>query len=516
MFAFYSLKTPRNPEIMFRRILIPLLLLAVLAAGIWGLVLRPEPRDVTTNSDEAYGWYVKGVEEREKFFWAEALEDFENAVEADSSFAMAWVELAMSYRNLEDKSGCDEALEHAYALRDNITEMERLYVDYYHYLLSGEYEQANVVLDEMAEKYPDDIRSVLVRAQRAWADGDEEQATKLYERALELDPSKVMSHNQLGYLYLKEGDYDTAIANLRRYAYYAEDQPNPHDSLGEAYEAAGMYEEAIQEYLKALEIRPSFYHSAYHLASPLAITGQVERARYMMAQAESAMEELGVPTTYMPVRRMRVESLGLHPENVVTIADQLIASSDPESSGYIGEMVNTYTFRTFALIELDRLEEAEASFEQVGQFWDTLQEKNKGMGQMGASQAQTGKIIGGLLTAYLQVKKGADYQAAAADVANTLDESDWPPHEMAFWRHDLAKIYFLGGEYDRAQEQLELVLASQPQFPYSNLLLAQLHAKLGRHEQALDHLAIYLNVMRFADEDHRGMQQARELYEELS
>lgn len=501
---------------MFRRILIPVLVLAILAAAAWGLLVKDQPREVTTSSDDAYAFYQEGLENREKFFWAEAVESFENAVEADSTFAIAWVELAMAYRNMENMEGCKVAVDRAYDLRDGITEMERFYIDYFYYIIEGEYEQANLALDEMGEKYPDDIRSLRARAQRAWNQGDDALAIELFERALELDPSQVMCHNQLGYLYLRQGDYETAIANLRRYAYYAEDQPNPHDSLGEAYEAAGMYEEAIQEYLKALEIRPSFYHSASHLSSPLAITGQVERARYMLKQAELAMDELGVPTSYMPVHRMRVESMGLRPDNVLAIADEIIAASDAESSSHVSAMVNTYTFRSFALIELGRLQEAEASREKLGGYWSQLEQKVEGDSKMSARQSQIGRIIGGLLTASLQVSKGTDYQAAAAEVTTILDELDWPPHEISYWRHDLAKVYFLGGEYDRAQEQLELVLAHLPQFPYSNLLLAKVHAKLGRHEMALNHLAIYLQVMRFADEGHPGVQMAHELYEELS
>lgn len=503
---------------MFRRILLPALVLAVLAVAAWGLFFREAPREVTTDSDDAYSFYVEGIENREKFFWAEALDSFEKSVQADSSFAMAWVELAVSCRNLENSEGCKEAVAKAYALRDGISEMERFYVDYYHALYTGEYEQANLVLDEMGQKYPDDIRSVQLRAQRAWAQGDDQQAIALYEKALKIDPSKVMSHNQLGYLYLRNGDYETAIANLRRYAYYAEDQPNPHDSLGEAYEAAGEYDQAIQEYLKALEIRPDFYHSAYHLAQPFAITGQMERARYMLKQAKVALGELGIPTDYHPIRRMRIEAMGMCQENVIAIADEVIAKADPEKSSYMSEMLNAHTFRTFSLLELDRLDEADAELETTLGFWKKFEEKSsdREAEAMMAKEVQKGDIITKLLVSMRNVKRGEEYLDTTNEIASALSELDWPPHEMAPWRHDLARIYYLGGEYDRAQEQLEKVLADLPNYPYSNLLMAYVQAKLGRHEKALDYLAVYLQVMRNADEDHKGMQMANELYEELS
>ena len=61
-------------------------------------------------------------------------------------------------------------------------------------------------------------------------------------------------------------------------------------------------------------------------------------------------------------------------------------------------------------------------------------------------------MIGGLLNAFLQVKRGQEYEETASTVATTLDEMDLPAHEMSHWRHDLAKIYYVGGSYDRAQD----------------------------------------------------------------
>jgi len=500
-----------------RDILLATLILAVaMGAGAWGLFLKEKPLPVTTDSKVAYQWYEKGVENREKFFWSEAEHSFEKAVEADSNFAMAWIELATARRNLENREGSKQALKRAHELREMVHEDERLYIDYYYDVFNGEHDQAMAVLDELAEKYPNDVRSILIRARQAWTDGDTDQAIRLYEKSLAIDPTMVMSHNQLGYLYLEKGDYPTAIANLQRYAYYANDQPNPHDSLGEAYDAAGEYDKAIQEYLKALEIRPTFYHSALHLATTLAVTGQVHRARYAIDQAKKAMTEQGVSTRYLPVQRIRIESLGMRPEKVLQLCDAELtrATGDIEDDpARIGILLNVFTFRTFALIELGRLDEAEESMRNASTYWQKVVEKS---GQpMGSSMKSLGTIVGGLLKAKLSVARGVDYRAAAAEITKALDESSSPPHRAAFWHYDLGRIEYEAGDYDAALQQADRILSIIPTFPYMNLLAAQADAKLGRTDAALQRVKTYLRVMALADEDHPGVRQARELEAKL-
>ncbi len=498
-----------------RRLVFLLLFLVVLSAGAW-LYLddRAPARDVTTSSDEAYNWYEKGIDSREKFFFKEATEAFEKAVAADSTFATAWVELALARRNISDEKGCDEAIEKANALRDHVSEMERLYISYHYAIITKDYEKSDAVLKEMAKKYPNDIRSILIRARRAWAAADSDEAIKLYEDALKIDPSQVMCHNQLGYLYLQKGDYTSAIANLRRYAYYAENQPNPHDSLGEAYEAAGHYDEAIGEYLKALEIRPSFYHSAVHLSSALAITGQIERARYTLGQAEAAMKKQNINTRYLDVQKLRVEDLGYNFEGVVSMADEILAEVDPKSPSYLGTAVNVNTFRAFALLALKRLDEAEATMNTLESAWRSMMDSSPS--DVKGRQDEVGQLIGGLLGASLDQARGRKFAAEAAELAAKMDASHLPPHELAYWRYGLARVYYKASEYDKSLAQVAAISNEIPDFPFLNLMGAEASDKLGRSEQAMDYLARYMQVMRHADDDHPGMKRAKKLYAKLT
>ena len=77
-------------------------------------------------------------------------------------------------------------------------------------------------------------------------------------------------------------------------------------------------------------------------------------------------------------------------------------------------------------------------------------------------------------------------------------------------------MYYKAGDYDRCLAQVEIGTQKIPDFPFLNLLGAQVSDKLSRHEQALDYLARYMQVMRHADEGHPGMKRAKELYTKLT
>jgi len=489
------------------------LVLAVAAVAVWAMWLREKPLPVTTTSREAFQWYEKGMENTDKLFWGEAVQSFEQAVALDSTFAMAWKELSTARRSIGDEEGAKEAIERAYHLRDEVTEIERLLIDYSYDLSLGKHEESKTVLEEMARKYPDDVRVVLLRARRAWSSGDRDQAILLYEKSLALDPNRVMCHNQLGYLYLDKDDFPTAIANLQRYAYYADDQPNPHDSLGEAYQAAGQYDKAIQEYVKALEIRPSFYQSAVHLATALAITGQIERARYTLSQAENAMTELGISTRFILPERMHVEHLAMQPEKVLEISDREADRHPSDDPSSLGNCLNIQVYRSFALLELHRVDEAAVSLERTAGYWREFLEKWGD--ELGPSSLKLGEIVGRILEAKLLLAQGLAWQPVAQEIAGAIDQAPFPCHRKAFLRYDLSQIDYDGGNDAAALEQANKILAVIPTFPYLNLLAAKAHARLGHDEEAIGHLKVYLKVMAMADEDHPGVIEARELLARL-
>ena len=69
-----------------------------------------------TDSQDAIRAYDAGMDELGKFYYAEALQDFERATEADSGFAIAWARMAQINYRLQNfgeaRSAITRALEH--------------------------------------------------------------------------------------------------------------------------------------------------------------------------------------------------------------------------------------------------------------------------------------------------------------------------------------------------------------------------------------------------------------------
>jgi tetratricopeptide (TPR) repeat protein len=113
-----------------------------------------------------------------------------------------------------------------------------------------------------------------------------DDADRLYQHLKEIDPNWVVAYNSLGYIKMMQRRFAEAEEHFKSYRFIAPDQANPHDSLGELYITIGRYEDAEATLERAIEIKPDFWASYFHLAVLKAYTrdfeavhGIIERAR---------------------------------------------------------------------------------------------------------------------------------------------------------------------------------------------------------------------------------------------
>jgi len=227
---------------------------------------KMQVRDVTTNSPDAYNYYLKGMEEWINFDFDKARQFFEKAVGLDPSFASAYYRLSGQYTALGDSQKSKEALEKAWNLSKKTTEKEKLSIEAsYASAIEHNPEKYFRILQETVAKYPKDkgARSQLAN----YYDNRKmyNQAVEEYTKVLDLDPNNEEALNMLGGIYLDMGDFEKAIEFLKRAALVYPGKPNPLDSLAEAYFRMGKLDEAIATYRKALEVKPDFYSSMFGL-----------------------------------------------------------------------------------------------------------------------------------------------------------------------------------------------------------------------------------------------------------
>lgn len=215
--------------------------------------------DVTTTSMEAYNYYLKGKEQYNRYYWANARKFLQKAIEIDSTFVSAYLSLAVCSYILEDVETRDAALKRAKALSGKATEKDRLAIeaDYANYI-EGDREKYYRIIQQMARKYPKE-KTVYTRLARMYRDTNSyHEAIEELHKALELDPNFWDALNLLGYMYIEVGEYTKAIECFKRYASVMPGEANPFDSMGDAYLAMDQLDEAIAQYKQAVFVKPKW------------------------------------------------------------------------------------------------------------------------------------------------------------------------------------------------------------------------------------------------------------------
>jgi eukaryotic-like serine/threonine-protein kinase len=205
-----------------------------------------------TSDPEAYQLYLEG-----RFYWdkrtpeglSKGKDYFQQAIDRDPNYALAYVGLAEYYNTLPDytHTPAKEALPNqesfarkALAIDDTLAEA--------HALLGG----ANA---------------------RAW---DWAAATREFERALELNPNNARAHVLFAIHLELLGKLDEVLMHLRRAIELDPLNLNGLDNLAEAYIYTRQYAESIEESNKIMEIDATFANAHFHMAEACYLAGKYD------------------------------------------------------------------------------------------------------------------------------------------------------------------------------------------------------------------------------------------------
>ncbi len=255
----------------------------------------PSVASLSTNSEDAYRFYLEGIENERKFFNQEARDAYLQALAIDSTFAMAAYRLGGLGGSRGDRKYLAQAVRHA----DRASTREQMYLEGAEAWLASDPDRFIASLERVLETYPDDKHALEGLRQAYGILGPPEKAIEYAERLLALDPLDKTVHNELAYAYSAVGDLDRAIHELDTYIELAPDEPNPYDSRGDIFARHGRLEEAIASYAKAVEMKPDFadYQSAAKLGDMYAFHGDYEKAesqfRHLFASPDAETRARG-------------------------------------------------------------------------------------------------------------------------------------------------------------------------------------------------------------------------------
>ena len=223
--------------------------------------------DLTTNSMEAYNYYLKAREAYDNLFFAEARNFAEKAVAVDPSFAIDYFLLSQAAELLIDFPARNDALGKAKAYSARATEKERLFIEArYASIIEEDPAKELRLLKELVDKYPDDKQTHYELGASFFRSGRIPEAAAEYEKSAAIDPKFAPAFNMLGYAHARMEDFAKAVQYFERYAELNPGLPNPVDSIAEMNLFMGNLDEAAGKYREALAIKPDFYASCSGLA----------------------------------------------------------------------------------------------------------------------------------------------------------------------------------------------------------------------------------------------------------
>jgi len=251
--------------------------------GVTQIVASPIA-EVTTNSMEAYGHFLRGREDYEKFYLAESQKSLERAVELDPDFAMAHYYLARVYLQMGNGEAARQSLAKLRRFGDRVAGKEGLYIQ----ALLADLDERNEkkvmeTLLKLIADFPDEKRARLDLGSYYYRIGKLEEALAELHQAIKLDPQYGSAMNMLAYTYVQLQKYDQAIEWFKKYALVSPADANPHDSLGDLYFNIGEFDKALEKFEEAARIKPDF-GSGYKISYIFALRGDYALAMHWIDQ----------------------------------------------------------------------------------------------------------------------------------------------------------------------------------------------------------------------------------------
>jgi tetratricopeptide (TPR) repeat protein/predicted Ser/Thr protein kinase len=510
--------------------------------------------EVTTNSLEAYNYFLRGREDYEKFYFADARRYLERAVELDPEFAMAYSYLVRVYNALGNSPAAEEAIQKLEKFGSKVSGKEGLYIKAL--LAAGgkdkdkEKEFLETVRKIIAD-YPEEKRARLDLAARLNFTRQYEEAVTELNELLKLDPKFGPALNLIAYAYGNQKKYDLAINYFQEYAAVSPGDANPYDSMGELYYWMGKWDAAVEKFKEAIRLKPDFgsdnkisyiqalredYSGAllsidqYIAAAPsngMKAWGSQLKAVYnhLLGKTEAAFADLGKAKEYAKADDDLVNTDNLYRSLIWTSYDlgrydkflQFakerfdFRAENKLRSGSLNEVLLGF-YQGLAEIRQNRLDAARAQLAKIEAARPKIVDQEKPTLEMAyyhllseilAAQGEPEKTI----EAYNKiggprVEIGGIYTLIMNGVPSTFDIP--------------ARAYLNKGDIDKAIAEYEKLIAPDPvarEFrlihPYSRFRLAKLYEQKGLRAKALEQYEKLAQIWKDADPDFPEAKEAK-------
>ena len=437
---------------------------------------KPLP-EATTRSLEALRAFALGDEKHFSGHDIEAIGFYQHALELDPNFALAWARLASVYGNLDDQADSQDAAQHAYRLKDHVSDRERFYI----LAKSSDLTTKRTALELYRSTYPRDPYT--------WVNLSEidtnEQAEKDLLEALRLDPGVAVAYGDLAIVYANRDNTAKAMATCREGLARVGGSPL---LAQQCYEIALLAQDqpGLQEIVATLKDRAEGRVFLAQLERDRAFAqGQVQRSRAYNESLLEGLREYQLPSIVLSSQLPYLRLL-LAAGYKVNVAEQLRANPGLAA-------------RSLPAL----LASAEAGKPDVTGNTTSQAYKNK-------------DAYASYVNALMAFRRGQQSQARAL-LSNTKDLRDpfiwWYRGSIFLRSHQIAAA---SADFQKLLEEARPNAPLYPWTAFAHIGLARCLAEEGKKAEARAEYKKAFQVWKDADPDIPLLQEARAEYARLS
>lgn len=488
--------------------------------------------ELLTTNPAAYRSHIAGEEAAlKRDDYAAAAAHWQAAVEADPSFALAWLRLFEARTLLNEAARGEAALESAIGLLYRLPERVQFGAKVtYYWFVRRDVERATATALMWAELFPDDVAAHVRLAQFHGMQARIPEAIAALEKVLELDPGRVEQLQAIAALYQSQADYETALRYLQRYAESAPSDPAAFSAIGDLHGRLGDHVAAREAHNRALSIDPDGVEALIRLAD-------LDRDLGAFADAERGYAEaLGASVT--PSQRADAHA-ALQVYYTFRGKTNLAISHMRRAWDELAQVLPPFNLVQEQLSDLGiygRAGQAEEGWALLDSLAAPLPEQFRVLRALGetnlALETEDADLIEASLGGFEQlieafglerlrfvlkyaegriVELRGDCRRAIGRYGEALELY---PATVA-WKRDLGRCYRKLGRYDAARANLEDLLRLVPVDPRAHHELALVSVDSGNQEEAIDHLRTVMDVWGEADADFAPARSARAMLAEL-
>ena len=222
----------------------------------------------------------------------------------------------------------------------SIAQIKEQFLDAYSFLRAGmanertgNYPQAVRIYERGLAVEPDNVELLNAVGFSLFQQGKSDEAIESLEKAIALDPQHAKAHNNIALASIDLGELEVAEAHYRE-SLAIEPQAAIYNDLGFVLERQEMFDEAAEQYGKAVELDPTSSAARYNLGASLARAGAFEEAAKHLRIAIEAKPDTRAHTGLGFV----LARLGLIDEATTQL--QLAIAADPKNAAAYDQLTS--------------------------------------------------------------------------------------------------------------------------------------------------------------------------------